>query len=113
MKHVTFLHVSRTDPIVARGGSLLEPSVARKVLTEFARQSTSSSSKQQQTSDPLTEREIEVLALIAEGATNREIAQNLFLAEGTVKNYVTLILQKLDVRDRTQAALHARDLGII
>lgn len=98
---------------VAHGGSLLEPSVARKVLAEFARQGTPPSVDQERVTAPLTEREIAILALITEGATNREIAQRLYLAEGTVKNYVTLILQKLDVRDRTQAALRARNLGLL
>jgi DNA-binding NarL/FixJ family response regulator len=63
--------------------------------------------------EPLSERELEILQLIARGASNREIAASLFLAEGTVKNHVTSILGKLEVRDRTQAALKARDSGLI
>ena len=63
--------------------------------------------------EPLSERETEILTLVAQGLTNREIARRLFLAEGTVKNYVTNILQKIGVRDRTQAALRARELGVI
>ena len=51
--------------------------------------------------------------MLADGRSNREIAAALFLAEGTVKNLVTSVLAKLDVRDRTQAALRARDLGIV
>jgi DNA-binding NarL/FixJ family response regulator len=62
---------------------------------------------------PLSERELDVLRLLADGRSNREIAAALFLAEGTVKNHVTNILTKLDVRDRTQAALRARQLGIV
>ncbi len=54
-----------------------------------------------------------VLKLLSEGLSNREIAQRLFLAEGTVKNYVSNILGKLGVRDRTQAALRARELGLL
>jgi len=61
----------------------------------------------------LTPREGEVLALVAKGYSNREIAERLFLAEGTVKNRVSQILEKIQVRDRTQAALRARELGII
>ncbi|MEM9505849.1 MAG: response regulator transcription factor, partial [Cyanobacteria bacterium P01_E01_bin.43] len=57
--------------------------------------------------DDLTPRELEVLALIGQGASNREIAQALFLSEGTVKNHVTNILSRLNLRDRTQAALLA------
>jgi DNA-binding NarL/FixJ family response regulator len=56
---------------------------------------------------------VEVLRWLAEGLTNREIAQKLYLAEGTVKNYVSSILGKIDARDRTQAALRARELGIL
>ncbi|MDR7276898.1 response regulator transcription factor [Catenuloplanes atrovinosus] len=62
---------------------------------------------------PLTAREIEVLRLIARGATNREIAAHLFVSEGTVKNHVSHILSRLGLRDRTQAAIHARDHGLL
>ena len=64
-------------------------------------------------SEPLSEREVEILRLIAHGASNREIADALFLAEGTVKNHVTNILGKLGVRDRTQAAIKAKDIGLV
>ncbi|PKN49140.1 MAG: DNA-binding response regulator, partial [Deltaproteobacteria bacterium HGW-Deltaproteobacteria-16] len=63
--------------------------------------------------EPLSEREIEILKLLAAGLTNRDIAGRLFLAEGTVKNYVTNILGKIGARDRTQAALAARELGLL
>lgn len=58
-------------------------------------------------------RESEVLSLLAEGFSNKEIAERLFLAEGTVKNRVSDILLKIDARDRTQAALRARELGLL
>jgi len=61
----------------------------------------------------LTDRETEVLRLIAAGATNREIAGRLFLSEGTVKNHISRILSRLGLRDRTQAALYARDHGVL
>jgi len=63
--------------------------------------------------EPLSGRELEILRRIAQGASNREIADALFLAEGTVKNYVTNILGKLEVRDRTQAALKAKESDLI
>jgi DNA-binding NarL/FixJ family response regulator len=63
--------------------------------------------------DPLTPRETEVLRLIAGGATNREIAATLFLSEGTVKNHISRILTRLSLRDRTHAAVYARDHGLI
>ncbi|WP_067466737.1 response regulator [Actinomadura macra] len=61
----------------------------------------------------LTPRETDVLRLIAAGATNKEIATRLYLSEGTVKNHISRILQRLNLRDRTQAALYARDQGLL
>jgi DNA-binding NarL/FixJ family response regulator len=63
--------------------------------------------------EPLSDREVEILQLLAQGFSNPEIAGHLHLAEGTVKNYVTNILQKTGTRDRTQAALWARENGLI
>ncbi|MFE2552214.1 response regulator [Streptomyces sp. NPDC059355] len=63
--------------------------------------------------DLLTPRETEVLRLISAGATNREIAARLYLSEGTVKNHISRVLSRLGLRDRTQAALYARDNGLI
>jgi DNA-binding NarL/FixJ family response regulator len=96
----------------ARGESVLQPAVAAKVVSQFARMAPTPS-PDQALIEPLSEREIEVLALIAEGQTNREIAAALYIASGTVKNHVTNILGKLAVRDRTQAALKAKELGLI
>jgi DNA-binding NarL/FixJ family response regulator len=62
---------------------------------------------------PLTAREVDVLRLIARGATNREIATRLYLSEGTVKNHISRILTRLALRDRTQAAIYARDHGLL
>jgi len=61
----------------------------------------------------LSEREIEVLRLIATGATNREIAEQLVISEGTVKNHISNILSRLGLRDRTQAAIYARDKALL
>lgn len=97
----------------ARGESFLQPSVAAKVVAEFARLTNQYQPRPQHLPDNLSERELEVLSLVAAGASNKEIASNLFLAEGTVKNHVTSILGKLDVRDRTQAAIKARELGLV
>ena len=98
---------------VAGGGALIEPSVASKVVAEFARLAPASRPAEAALPEPLSEREREILQLIAQGMSNGEIANKLSLAEGTVKNYVTSVLQKLDVRDRTQAALRAHQLGLI
>jgi DNA-binding NarL/FixJ family response regulator len=98
----------------ARGESILEPSVAAKVIAEFTRVSSMVPSVQmEQLVEPLSERELEILTLIARGASNKEVASQLFIAEGTVKNHVTHILGKLGVRDRTQAALKAKELGLL
>ena len=97
----------------ARGESFLQPSVAAKVVAEFARLTSKPAMNARVLVEPLSDRELEILGLIADGASNREIAGTLFLAEGTVKNHVTNILGKLGVRDRTQAALKAREIGLI
>ena len=90
---------------------MLQPSVAAKVVARFARCPTTRRAAPQPLVVPLSERELEVLRLLADGRSNREIAAPLFLAEGTVKNHVTNVLAKLGARDRTQAALRARALG--
>ena len=97
----------------ARGESFLQPSVAAKVVAEFARLSRKPDAHAPALIEPLSEREREVLRLIVSGASNREIADKLCLAEGTVKNRITNILAKLAVRDRTQAALKAIELGLL
>jgi DNA-binding NarL/FixJ family response regulator len=97
----------------ARGESLLPPTIATKVVAELTRTATLSAARAQPLPDPLSERELEIVRLLASGATNREIAATLVLAEGTVKNHLTNILGKLGARDRAQAVLIAKDLGII
>lgn len=97
----------------ARGESFLQPSIAAKVLGEFARLVKLSPEHPQPLPEALSPRELEILRLIATGATNRQIADHLYITEGTVKNHVTEILGKLGVTDRTQAALKARDLGLL
>src|ERR1051325_9225900 len=99
--------------VAASGETFLQPSVAAKVVAEFARLTRKPVAPAHAFSEPLSERELEILRLIAQGASNREIAGKLFLAEGTVKNHVTNILGKLAVRDRTQAAIKAKDTGLI
>lgn len=98
----------------ARGESVLQPSVAAKVLARFSQLSDDSPGpRPQPLVVPLSDRELEVVRLLADGGSNREIATTLFLAEGTVKNHVTNVLVKLGARDRTQAALRARALGLL
>ncbi|MEV7549311.1 response regulator transcription factor [Amycolatopsis sp. NPDC089917] len=94
-----------------RGESVLQPSVAAKLVARVARLP-AETPRAQPLMTPLSERELEVVRLLSDGRSNREIAKTLFLAEGTVKNLVTSVLSKLQVRDRTQAALRARELGL-
>jgi DNA-binding NarL/FixJ family response regulator len=96
----------------ARGESFLQPSVASKVVAEFARLAQNAPARPQPLPDPLSERELEILRRLAAGDSNKEIAALLVIAEGTVKNHVTSILAKMGVSDRTQAALKARELGL-
>lgn len=93
---------------VYRGEPSLEPSIARKVLFELAQPQ----KKQPLTADPLTERELDVLRLIAQGCSNKEIATKLSVSELTVRTHVSNILSKLHLASRTQAALYALQKGI-
>jgi DNA-binding NarL/FixJ family response regulator len=114
LKDVASAQLVEAIRATARGKSILEPSVAAKVIAEFTRVSSMVPLAQmEQLVEPLSERELEILAWIARGSSNKEIASQLFIAEGTVKNHVTHILSKLGVRDRTQAALKARELGLL
>jgi NarL family two-component system response regulator LiaR len=92
---------------VHRGEPSLEPAIARKVLQEI-----SHPGKEKPTSDPLTERELEVLRLISQGLSNKEIAAKIFIAEWTVRTHVSNILGKLQLASRTQAALYALRSGL-
>lgn len=98
----------------ARGESFLQPSIAAKVLTEFNRLSPKRPGTEQPAGwEKLSDREIEVLKKLAGGKSNKEIGTALNLAEGTVKNHLSNIFGKLGVLDRTQAALLARERGLI
>ena len=103
---------------VARGDSFLQPSIAAKVVAEFARLSALPPKPQAAPAppalvEPLSERELAILRYLSRGDSNKEIATALYLSEGTVKNHITNILGKLGVRDRTQAALVARERGLL
>jgi DNA-binding NarL/FixJ family response regulator len=113
LKDVSSARLVEAVLAAARGESVLQPSVAAKVLARFAQLPDAPGPRPQPLVVPLSERELEVLRLLADGHSNREIAAALFLAEGTVKNHVTNVLGKLGARDRTQAALRARDLGLL
>ena len=113
LKAISGAELAEAIRTVAAGGSFMEPSVARKLLMEFARIAEPHRRGNAGLPEPLSQREQAVLLSMAQGLTNSEIGEKLNLAEGTVKNYVTAILQKLGVRDRTQAALRAREMGLL
>ncbi|MGW0998498.1 response regulator [Streptomyces sp. NPDC002520] len=99
--------------VVAAGDALLAPGVTRRLIAEFSRLDGSRRAPLKQRVGVLTERETEVLALIAQGLSNAEIAERLVVAEQTVKTHVGRILVKLGLRDRTQAAVFAYESGVI
>lgn len=95
--------------LVAAGDALLAPSVTRRLIAEFARRPRRIPPEAQ----PLTARELEVLALVARGNSNTEIGRSLYLSANTVKTHVTHILDKLALRDRVQAVIYAYENGIV
>jgi DNA-binding NarL/FixJ family response regulator len=114
LKDVTSDRLVEALLAAARGESVLQPSVAARVVARFADMPDGDAApRPQPLVVPLSDRELEVLRLLGNGCSNREIAASLFLAEGTVKNHVTNVLAKLGARDRTQAALRGRALGLV
>jgi DNA-binding NarL/FixJ family response regulator len=97
--------------VVADGNALLAPSVTRRIINEFAQRTPRKDLKDKLSS--LTEREIEVMRLIAKGKTNSEIAADLFVGETTVKTHISNLFTKLDLRDRVQAVVYAYESGLI
>ncbi len=126
LKDITAEQLAMTVRTAARGQVLLQPDIASKVFSALtpstANKPSSTSNSYVTPSDyidttmhieQLTEREREILALIAQGASNRQVAERLYVTEGTVKNHMSSILGKLGVRDRTQAVLKAKELGLV
>jgi len=118
----------RAVRLAARGESLLQPAVAAKLLEAFVRQPQTEAAHPstplghqssliepsgQKLSEPLSGREVEVLRLVAEGASNVQVARRLALAEGTVKNHISTIMDKLAASNRTQAVALARARGLL
>lgn len=111
LKDVSGEELATAVRAVAGGSALLGSAVAQRVLAQIA--GLSPATPEAALPEPLSDRELEILQLIAKGLSNPEIAARLFLAEGTVKNYVSSILQKTNTRDRTQAVLKAQTLGLL
>jgi len=98
--------------VVARGEALLAPTVTRRLLDRFAQELPGSPGEPPPELSSLTERELEVLGLLASGLSNAELAERLFLSETTVKTHVSSILRKLRLRDRVQAVVVAYQAGL-
>jgi len=99
--------------VVASGEALLAPSVTRRLLDRFADALPGEEAKPPPALESLTERELEVLKLLAGGLSNAELAEQLFLSETTVKSHISSVLRKLDLRDRVQAVVLAYEAGLV
>lgn len=97
----------------ARGEYFLQPSITARVIAEFARLPRPPQTKLPDTPDLLSPRENEILHLVATGVSNKDIANRLVISEGTVKNHISSILGKLDAKDRLQAVIKAREIGLL
>lgn len=105
LKDSSIDEVAQAIRVVADGQSLISPSMAVKLLDEFKQMTRSD--RQQVPTPRLTDRELEVLKLVAQGLNNREIAKRLFISENTVKNHVRNILEKLQLHSRMEAVMYA------
>ena len=104
-------HLVDAIRVVAAGDALLAPSVTRKLIEEFVRRSPAQTVTLAE--GTVTDRELEVLKLVARGLSNAEIADQLFLSEATVKTHVGRVLSKLELRDRAQVIVFAYEAGIV
>jgi DNA-binding NarL/FixJ family response regulator len=112
LKDASARELAEAVRVVAAGDALLSPSVTRRLIAEFARLGAPRGPSRKTLQD-LTERETEVLALVARGLSNAEIASRLVVAEQTVKTHVSRVLMKLGLRDRTQAVVLAYETGLV
>ena len=111
LKDVSLEELVDAVKTVAAGGSMVKPAVSQRLLKGLENMQTDFSSLDRP--DPLTDRETEILRLMAGGYSNKEIANSLGVAEGTVKNHVSNILSKMGVRDRTRAVLKAFEMKLL
>jgi DNA-binding NarL/FixJ family response regulator len=111
LKDVTLDQLTAAIRALADGGSVINPTVTERVLRGIERFGAGFDALP--TPEPLTKREVEILRMMANGYSNREIGKACFVAEGTVKNHISNILSKLGVRDRTRAVLRGLHLGLM
>ncbi|OLT15164.1 DNA-binding response regulator [Actinomadura sp. CNU-125] len=112
LKDASATELSDAVRILAAGDALLSPSITRRLIAEFSRLGGPRAPSRKRL-DELTERETEVLGLVARGLSNGEIAERLVLAEQTVKTHFGRILMKLELRDRPQAIVYAYEVGLV
>ena len=113
LKDVTLDRLVDAVRTLAAGGTMIHPALTARAEKELAAKGSALEAGGSSREDDLTQREKEVLRLLAGGYSNREIAKALFVAEGTVKNHVSNILTKMGVRDRTRAVLKAAERGFL
>lgn len=113
LKDASAAELAHAVRVVASGDALLAPNITKRLITEFSRVTRTPRAPLKARVGDLTERETEVLSLIAQGLSNGEIAERLVVAEQTVKSHVGRILTKLGLRDRTQAAVFAYETGLV
>ncbi|MFF2526999.1 response regulator [Streptomyces liangshanensis] len=113
LKDASAEELARAVRVVAAGDALLAPNITKRLIAEFSRVTAAPRAPRGDRVGALTERETEVLSLIAQGLSNAEIATRLVVAEQTVKTHVGRILVKLGLRDRTQAAVFAYETGVV
>ncbi|TMR23431.1 response regulator transcription factor [Nonomuraea turkmeniaca] len=113
LKDASAAELAHAVRVVAAGDALLAPNVTKRLIAEFSRVTGAPRTPLKERVGDLTERETEVLSLIAQGLSNAEIAERLVVAEQTVKTHVSRILVKLGLRDRTQAAVFAYETGLV
>jgi DNA-binding NarL/FixJ family response regulator len=113
LKDASAQELAHAVRVVAAGDALLAPNLTKRLIVEFSRLAGAPRAPLKERVGALTERETEVLSLIAQGLSNAEIAEHLVVAEQTVKTHVSRILTKLDLRDRTQAAVFAYETGVV
>ncbi|MCC5579616.1 response regulator transcription factor [Microtetraspora sp. AC03309] len=113
LKDASAADLAQAVRVVAAGDALLAPNITKRLIAEFSRMTGAPRAPLKERVGDLTERESEVLSLIAQGMSNAEIAERLVVAEQTVKTHVSRILVKLGLRDRTQAAVFAYETGLV